>query len=102
MERIASSAMLEAQIADVLSRGIDDNEQLAELGRHAIERWSRRPSFPAIPVRHRRRRRRTPSGMRWCVTDEGLANSFLSPTAAKERAKRSGRHHTSWWRGLVR
>ena len=33
MERIAPSAVLEAQIADVLSRGIDDNEQLAELGR---------------------------------------------------------------------
>jgi transposase-like protein len=33
MERIAPSATLEAQIADVLSRGIDDNEQLAELGR---------------------------------------------------------------------
>jgi putative transposase len=33
MERIAPSATLEAQIADLLSRGIDDNEQLAELGR---------------------------------------------------------------------
>jgi putative transposase len=33
MERIPPSAVLEAQIADVLSRGIDDNEQLAELGR---------------------------------------------------------------------
>src|SRR5690349_2975332 len=33
MERIAPSAVLEAQIADVLSRGIEDNEQLAELGR---------------------------------------------------------------------
>src|SRR6266540_1828671 len=33
MERIAPSAVLEAQIADLLSRGIDDNEQLAELGR---------------------------------------------------------------------
>jgi len=33
MERIAPSAALEAQIADVLSRGIEDNEQLAELGR---------------------------------------------------------------------
>jgi putative transposase len=33
MERIAPSAALEAQIADVLSRGIGDNEQLAELGR---------------------------------------------------------------------
>src|SRR5437879_1035711 len=33
MERIAPSATLEAQIADVLSRGIDDNEQLVELGR---------------------------------------------------------------------
>src|SRR5579859_5112075 len=33
MERIAPSAVLEAQIAEVLSRGIADNEQLAELGR---------------------------------------------------------------------
>jgi putative transposase len=33
MERIAPSATLEAQIAELLSRGIDDNEQLAELGR---------------------------------------------------------------------
>jgi putative transposase len=33
MERIAPSAVLEAQIADVLSRGVADNEQLAELGR---------------------------------------------------------------------
>ena len=33
MKRIAPSAALEAQIADLLSRGIDDNEQLAELGR---------------------------------------------------------------------
>jgi hypothetical protein len=33
MERIAPSAVLEVQIADVLSRGIEDNEQLAELGR---------------------------------------------------------------------
>jgi transposase-like protein len=33
MERIAPSALLEAQIADVLSRGIEDNAQLAELGR---------------------------------------------------------------------
>jgi len=33
MERIAPSAVLEAQIADLLSQGIDDNEQLAELGR---------------------------------------------------------------------
>ncbi|HLZ25600.1 MAG TPA: IS256 family transposase [Ktedonobacterales bacterium] len=33
MERIAPSAVLEAQIAEVLSRGIEDNEQLAELGR---------------------------------------------------------------------
>ena len=33
MERIAPSAVLEAQIGDVLSRGIEDNEQLAELGR---------------------------------------------------------------------
>src|SRR5258707_4859609 len=33
MERIAPSAVLEAQIADVLSGGIEDNEQLAELGR---------------------------------------------------------------------
>jgi transposase-like protein len=33
MERIAPSAVLEAQIAELLSRGVDDNEQLAELGR---------------------------------------------------------------------
>jgi putative transposase len=33
MERIAPSAALEAQIADLLSHGVDDNEQLAELGR---------------------------------------------------------------------
>jgi transposase-like protein len=33
MERIAPSATLEAQIADLLSQGVDDNEQLAELGR---------------------------------------------------------------------
>jgi putative transposase len=33
MERIAPSATLETQIAELLSRGIDDNEQLAELGR---------------------------------------------------------------------
>src|SRR5579859_648994 len=33
MERIAPSAVLQAQIAEVLSRGIEDNEQLAELGR---------------------------------------------------------------------
>jgi putative transposase len=33
MERIAPSATLEAQIAELLSRGIDNNEQLAELGR---------------------------------------------------------------------
>ena len=33
MERIAPSAVLETQIADVLSHGIEDNEQLAELGR---------------------------------------------------------------------
>ncbi|MGI9145330.1 MAG: transposase [Chloroflexota bacterium] len=32
MERIAPSAALEARIADLLSGGIDDNEQLAELG----------------------------------------------------------------------
>jgi hypothetical protein len=31
MERIAPSATLEAQIADLLSQGVDDNEQLAEL-----------------------------------------------------------------------
>ena len=33
MERIAPSATLEAQIAELLSRGIDDNDQLAEIGR---------------------------------------------------------------------
>jgi putative transposase len=33
MERIAPSAALEARIADLLSRGIEDNEQLAEVGR---------------------------------------------------------------------
>jgi transposase-like protein len=33
MERIAPSVVLEAQIAELLSRGIDDNEQLAEVGR---------------------------------------------------------------------
>jgi putative transposase len=33
MERIAPSATLEARIADLLSGGIEDNEQLAELGR---------------------------------------------------------------------
>src|SRR5437868_15428431 len=33
MDRIAPSATLEAQIADLLSGGIGDNEQLAELGR---------------------------------------------------------------------
>src|SRR3954451_13752154 len=33
MERIAPSATVEARIADLLSGGIDDNEQLAELGR---------------------------------------------------------------------
>jgi putative transposase len=33
MERIAPSATLEAQIADLLSGGIEDNQQLAELGR---------------------------------------------------------------------
>lgn len=32
MERIAPSAALEAQIAELLSRGIEDNEQLAEVG----------------------------------------------------------------------
>src|SRR5437588_3039390 len=45
MERIAPSAMLEAQIAELLSGGIENNEQLAELGRlgtrlvlqHAVE-----------------------------------------------------------------
>src|SRR3954465_6731426 len=33
MERIAPSATLEAQVAELLSGGIEDNEQLAELGR---------------------------------------------------------------------
>jgi transposase-like protein len=33
MERIAPSAALEAQIADLLSQGVQDNAQLAELGR---------------------------------------------------------------------
>ena len=33
MQRIASSAALEAQIADLLSQGIDDHEHLSELGR---------------------------------------------------------------------
>jgi putative transposase len=33
MQRIAPSAALEARIADLLSRGVEDNEQLAELGR---------------------------------------------------------------------
>ena len=33
MERIAPSVALEAQIADLLSQGVQDNEQLAELGR---------------------------------------------------------------------
>jgi hypothetical protein len=45
MQRIAPSAMLEARIAELLSQGVDDNEQLAELGRlgtrlvlqHAVE-----------------------------------------------------------------
>jgi putative transposase len=33
MQRIAPSAALEAQIAELLSLGVEDNEQLAELGR---------------------------------------------------------------------
>src|SRR5512133_563808 len=33
MQRIAPSAALEARIADLLSQGIEDSEQLAELGR---------------------------------------------------------------------
>ena len=33
MQRIAPSAVLEAQIAELLSLGVEDNEQLAELGR---------------------------------------------------------------------
>jgi hypothetical protein len=33
MQRIAPSAALEARIADLLSQGVEDSEQLAELGR---------------------------------------------------------------------
>jgi putative transposase len=33
MQRIAPSASLEAEIAELLSQGVEDNEQLAELGR---------------------------------------------------------------------